>query len=170
MSITYANLTAIAKTLSNIPKWLEKAEAYAKEKSFDPAVLLTSRLAPDQFPLLRQVQIASDWVKNGHARLADKPPPAHPDSEQTLEELRARVGTCLAYVATFRSEDFGAAETRLITSTRTPGKGALGADYVRETVVPNFYFHATTTYAILRHNGVPLGKRDFIGEVTLQAL
>jgi hypothetical protein len=168
MSLIHANLIATAKTLGNLSKWLDKAEAYAIAKSFDPTVLLGARLAPDQFPLVKQIQIASDWVKNGHARLADKPAPAHPDSEQTLAEIRTRIETCLAYVAGFRSEDFAGAETRLIKSSRSPGKATLGRDFLCETVLPNFYFHATTSYAILRHNGVMVGKSDFIGDVKQQ--
>jgi len=168
MSSIYADLTAAAATLKQFDKWLDKAEAYAAERSFDASALLGARLAPDQFPLLKQIQIASDWVKNGHARLADKAAPTHPDDQKTMAEVRERIKTTLAYVATFKREDFDGAESRVITSPRTPGKGALGSDYVRETVLRNFYFHATTTYALLRHNGVNLGKRDFIGEVTLQ--
>lgn len=170
MSNIYADLTAIATTLGHIPRWLDKAELHATARSFDPSVLLATRLAPDQFSLAKQVQVASDWVKNGFARLADKPAPALPEAAQTLADLRARVAACLDFTATFRSEDFAGADQRLITSTRTPGKAALGSDYVRQTVLPNFFFHATTTYAILRHNGVDLGKRDFIGEVTLRDL
>lgn len=170
MSLIHENLTAMAKTLGHILSWLDKAEAHAEARSFDPAVLLGARLAPDQYPLQKQIQIASDWVKNGHARLADKPALAQPDGASTLAELRARIESCVAYAASFRSEDFAGAETRLISSTRTPGQAARGSDYLRETVLPNFYFHATLVYAILRHNGVALGKRDFIGTVTLQTL
>ena len=90
MTTIYANLNAITKTLANIEKWLDKAEEYAASKSFDPAVLLGARLAPDQFALRKQLQVATDWVKNGHARLAAKEPPSYPDGEQTLPELRAR--------------------------------------------------------------------------------
>jgi hypothetical protein len=170
MSTIYADLTAIATTLGQFSTWLDKAEQHARARSFDPAVLLTARLAPDQFPLAKQIQVASDWVKNGFARLADKPAPALPDGAHTFAELRARIAACLDYVATFRAEDFAGADQRLITSTRTPGKAALGSDYVRQTVLPNFYFHATTTYALLRHNAVELVKLDFIGEVTLRDL
>lgn len=170
MSSIRADLRAIANTLGQVDKWLTKAEAYAAAKSFDPAVLLAARLAPDQFPLLKQVQVACDWVKNGHARLADQAPPAHATQEQTIAELKARIAAVLAYANTFGDDAFVGAETRLLTSTRTPGKGALGSDYLRETILRNFYFHATTAYAILRHNGVDLGKADFIGTVTLQDL
>ncbi|MEY4510320.1 MAG: hypothetical protein RLZZ450_2442 [Pseudomonadota bacterium] len=170
MSSIRADLRAIATTLSQVDKWLTKAESYAAAKSFDPTVLLSSRLAPDQFPLLKQIQVACDWVKNGHARLAQQTPPAHATQEQTIPELKARIASVLSYVATFGDDAFAGAETRLITSTRTPGKGALGSDYLRETILRNFYFHATTAYAILRHNGVDLGKADFIGQVTLHDL
>jgi uncharacterized protein len=168
MSPIHAQLSALAATLGQIDSWLTKAEAFAATKSFDPAVLLVARLAPDQFPLLKQVQIACDWVKNGHARMANQPAPAHAGSEQTIADLRARIASVLTYAATFTHDAFLGAETRLITSTRTPGKGALGSDYLRQTITPNFYFHATTVYAILRHNGVDLGKADFIGPTTLQ--
>ena len=170
MSLIYDNLTALAKTLGQVESWLDKAEAHAKSRSFDAAVLLSARLAPDQFPLLKQMQVASDWVKNGYARLAGQTAPVHADTERSIADIRARLATCVAYTETFKPESFEGAETRLIGSTRTPGKAALGRDYLRQTVVPNFYFHATTTYAILRHNGVELGKRDFIGQTTLQDL
>jgi uncharacterized protein len=170
MSPIRADLTAITATLAQIDKWLTKAEASAAAKSYDPVNLLAARLAPDQFPLLKQIQIACDWVKNGHARLANQTAPASPSSEQTIAELRERIASVLAYAGTFTDEAFAGAEARLVTSTRTPGKGARGSDYLRQTVLPNFYFHATTTYAILRHNGVDLGKSDFIGTVTLQDL
>lgn len=170
MSLIHADLTALAGTLGQLDTWLTKAEAYAASKSFDPSVLLSARLAPDQFPLLKQIQVACDWAKNGHARLAGQTAPAHDNNEQTISDLKARIASVLAYAATFKPADFEGAETRVLTSPRTPGKGALGANYLRQTVIPNFYFHATTVYAILRHNGVDLGKRDFIGEVTLQDL
>lgn len=170
MSSIRADLATIAATLGQLDSWLTKAEAYAARKSFDPAVLLTARLAPDQFHLLKQIQIACDWVKNGHARLANQEAPAHAGSEQTIGELRERIASTRAYAATFTEESFAGAETRLIGSTRTPGKGALGSDYLRETVLRNFYFHATTAYALLRHNGVDLGKSDFIGPITLHDL
>jgi hypothetical protein len=170
MSPIRADLTAITATLAQIDKWLTKAEASAAAKSYDPLNLLSARLAADQYPLLKQVQIACEWVKNGHARLSNQTPPASPASEQTFAELRGRIASVIAYAGTFTDEAFAGAETRLVTSTRTPGKGARGSDYLRQTVLPNFYFHATTTYAILRHNGVDLGKADFIGTVTLQDL
>jgi uncharacterized protein len=165
-----ANVQQLAKTLKNIEGWLDKAEAYAKAKGFDPQILLQGRLAPDQFALLKQLQIASDWAKNGAARITGKTAPVFADDEHTLEQIRARVKNTLAYLETFSAKDFDALEKRVVPITRLPGKGALAPGYLIETVLPNFYFHVTTAYAILRHNGVDLGKKDFIGQVALQEL
>jgi hypothetical protein len=166
MSLYAASIPQFSKLLTNLEAWLDKAEAYAQTKKFDPAVLLGSRLAPDQLPLLRQIQIACDAAKNGSARVTGKQPPSHPDTEQTLEQIRARIKATLAYLATFTAEDFAGAETRKVN---VPGRGklALGQDHLLEQVLPNFYFHVTTAYAILRHNGVDLGKADFLGPLKL---
>jgi hypothetical protein len=166
MSLYAASVPQFSKMLSNLEAWLDKAEAHAQTKKFDPAVLLGSRLAPDQLPLLRQIQIACDAAKNGSARLAAKQPPSHPDTEQTLEQIRARIKATLAYLATLTAQDFAGAEARKVT---VPGRGklALGQDHLFEQVLPNFYFHVTTSYAILRHNGVDLGKADYLGALTL---
>lgn len=166
MSLYPASVPQFSKMLTNLEAWLDKAEAYAQTKKFDPAVLLGSRLAPDQLPLLRQIQIACDSAKNGSARLAGKQPPSHPDTEQTLEQIRARIKATLAYLATFTAQDFAGAEARKVN---VPGRGklALGQDHLFEQVLPNFYFHVTTAYAILRHNGVDLGKADYLGALTL---
>jgi hypothetical protein len=166
MSLYAASVPQFTKTLTNLEAWLNKAEAYAQAKKFEPAVLLGARLAPDQLPLIRQIQIACDSAKNGSARLTGKQAPSHPDTEQTLEEIRARIKATLAYLATFAPEDFAGAETRKVN---VPGRGklALGQDHLFEQLLPNFYFHVTTTYAILRHNGVDLGKADYLGSLTL---
>lgn len=170
MSLYTDSVVQLSKVLTSIDGWLTKAEAYAKQKSFDPSVLLQARLAPDQFNLLKQLQIVSDWAKNGASRLAGKDAPVFPDDEHSIEQIRARVKSTLAYLATFSEKDFAGAETRVVPIARLPGKGSLAPSYLRETILPNFYFHATTAYAILRHNGVDLGKRDYIGAVTLQDL
>ncbi len=170
MSLYQANVTQFSKVLKNVEGWLDKAEAYARQKSFDPSVLLQARLAPDQFNLLKQLQIASDWAKNGTSRITGKDAPVFPDDEQTLEQIRARIKKTLNYLETFAEKDFEGCEKRVVPITRLPGKGALVPAYFRETIVPNFYFHVTTAYAILRHNGVDIGKRDFIGGVTTQDL
>jgi hypothetical protein len=160
-------ITQMKKQLGLLDTWLEKAEADAKARSFDPAVFVAMRLAPDQFALARQVQSACDTAKFTAARLAGKESPSHPDNEQTVAELRARVQTTLKYLDTFAGKDFEGAATRVISQARWEGKTMTGADYLVEYGVPNFYFHVTHVYAILRHNGVSLGKRDFLGALTM---
>ena len=151
----FQTISQMKKMLGNLDKWLDAAVAYAQTKSFDPNLFLTSRLAPDQFSFVRQVQSACDTPKLAAARLAGKDPPSHPDTEQTIGELHARVRTVIAYLDTFTAKDFNAAATRVISQPRWEGKVMSGADYFQEHVVPNFYFHLTHAYAILRHNGVP---------------
>ncbi|HRG97025.1 MAG TPA: DUF1993 domain-containing protein [Polyangiaceae bacterium] len=159
-----------SKVLQNLGRWLDKAEALAKAKGFDPDTLLTARLAPDQYPLLKQIQAACDAAKQPASRLAGKEPPVHPDTEKTWAEAKARIATCVAYLGTLTPADFEAAENRLITLPFLPGKGCRGGNYAREMALPNFYFHASMAYAILRHNGVDVGKIDFIGGMTLEDL
>jgi len=162
----FETISQMKKMLGQLDKWLETAGEYAKTKSFDPNVLVTSRLSPDQFALARQVQTACDTAKLGSSRLTGKEAPSHPDTEQTLDELRARVRSVIAYLGDFTAKDFEGAAARSITQPRWEGKTMTGADYFREHVVPNFYFHVTHTYAILRHNGVSIGKRDYLGTLT----
>lgn len=150
--------------LHNLDRWLTKAGEHAKSKGFDPNVLVQSRLAPDQYPLARQVQSACDSAKFAAARLAGKEAPSHPDTETTIDELHARIAKVIDYIATFGEKDFENAETRKVPLSFLPGKGMVGQKYLVQMATPNFYFHVTTAYAILRHNGVELGKRDFIGE------
>ena len=157
------------KMLGQMSKWLEAATAHAKEKSFDPNVFLSLRLVADQFPLSRQVQSACDTAKLGAARLSGKTPPSHPDDEKTLDDLRERIKSTIAYLDTFTGKDFEGADTRVVTQPRWEGKVMTGAHYFAEHVVPNFYFHTAHTYAILRHNGVNIGKRDYLGTLTMRA-
>ena len=157
------------KQLGQLDKWLEAAAAYAKQRSFDPNVFLGMRLAPDQFAFARQVQTACDTPKLAAARLAGKEAPSHPDTEQTLDELRARVAAVIAYLDGFTAKDFEGAATRTITQPRWEGKTMTGADYFLEHALPNFYFHLTHVYAILRHGGVGIGKRDYLGSLNLRA-
>jgi hypothetical protein len=126
------------------------------------------RLAPDQFAFVRQVQTACDTAKLAAARLAGQTPPSHPDTEKTIDELRARVASVRSYLGAFKAKDFEGAETRAITRPQWEGKSMSGADYFIEHAVPNFFFHVTHAYAILRHNGVPLGKKDYLGPLTLK--
>jgi uncharacterized protein len=165
----YAVFCEMKKILGNVDKWLEAAEAFAQAKSFDSKVLLGLRLAPDQFPLARQVQNACDTPKLAAARLTGREAPKHADTEQTLEELRARVRSTIDYLDGFSAADFEAAATRVVTQPRWEGKVMSGADYFLEHALPNFFFHATHAYAILRHNGVSLGKRDFLGPLSQRA-
>lgn len=157
------------KQLQQIDKWFDVATAYAKTKSFDPNVFVDLRLAPDQFALSRQVQVACDTVKLGLSRLTGKEAPAQADTEKTLDELRARVRWVIGYVDGFSAKDFEGAATRSVTQPRWEGKTMTGHDYFVEHVVPNFYFHLNATYAILRHNGVDIGKKDYLGTLTMRA-
>jgi len=154
------------KTLAQIDTWFDKATDYAKSRSFDPNVLVGMRLAPDQFPLVRQVQIACDTVKLGASRLTGKEAPTHEDNEKTIDELRARIKSATRFLDGLTEKDFDNAATRAVTLPRWEGKIMTGHDYFLEHVVPNFFFHASHTYAILRHNGVPLGKSDYLGPLT----
>ena len=154
------------KMLGQVSVWLDKAEAHAKEKSFEPNLFVSLRLAPDQLAFARQIQIACDTAKLGASRLTGKEAPSHADTEQTLDELRARLRSVIAYLDGFSEKDFEGAATRSVTQPRWEGKVMTGKDYFIEHVQPNFYFHAAHTYAILRHNGVPVGKRDYLGTLS----
>lgn len=167
-SIHFATVAQLAKMLENLDRWIEKAVAHAKAKGFDPDVLVQARLAPDQFPFARQVQSACDNAKNASARIAGKEAPRHEDTEKTIEELRARIRTCVAYLKTFEPKDLDGASERTITLPFMPGKAFRGDDYLVEFALPNFYFHVVTAYAILRHNGVDVGKVDYIGGLTVR--
>jgi uncharacterized protein len=168
MSLYHATAPQLSRMLKNLLGWLDKAEAHAAAKKFDAQVLVDARLAPDQFALVRQVQIACDHAKNTAARVSGKVAPAHPDTEKTLAELRARVQTVLAYLADFTEADFAGAEARAISLPVFQGKSLSATHYVYEYGLPNFYFHLVTAYAILRHNGVDVGKLDYIGVPSLQ--
>ena len=165
----HETFSQMKKQLGQIDKWLDAAVAAATEKSFDPNLFAGFRLSPDQFAFARQIQITCDTAKLGASRLAGKQPPSNPDTEQTIDELRARVKSTIEYLDTFTEKDFENAAKATITQPRWEGKTMTGADYFLEHVLPNFYFHLTTTYAILRHNGVAVGKRDFLGALTQHA-
>jgi hypothetical protein len=154
-----------SKMLRNLLAILDEAEKYAAEKKFDVAVLLQSRLSPDQFRLIQQVQTACDTAKLGAARLAgtEKDAPVNADTEATLAEIKARIEGTVAYLQTFKPDAFSGAAERRITQPRWNGKSLSGEEFLVQHVIPNFYFHVTTTYAILRHNGVPVGKRNYLG-------
>jgi uncharacterized protein len=157
----------LARALGQLRHALQKAQAHAQEKNWDPAVLLSMRLAPDMLPLTRQVQIATDMAKNAAGRLSGSEAPKFDDTETTFEELDARIARAIAYLHSVPPEAFADAETRaIVVPSRAYGDLHFnGRDYVDTYVLPNVYFHATTAYALLRHAGVPLGKADFIGAV-----
>lgn len=168
MTDFHAELVQMMKLLQALDGWLEKAKLHAEAKAFDPAVLLQARLAPDMYTLSRQIQAACDGVKFLAARTAGKEPPKHPDSDTlSLDELRARVRSVLEYTGGFTAKDFEGAAQRVVPLGFMPGKGLAAADFVREMNVPNTLFHLCMAYAILRHNGVPLGKQDFISSLKL---
>jgi hypothetical protein len=167
MNLYDATVPIFTKLLGNLDRWLDKAAAFADHKKFAPEVLLQARLAPDQYPLVRQIQAACDQAKFTVARLTGKEAPAHPDTETTLPEIRARIQTVLAYLATFTPAEFVGAEDRLCGHSRMPGK-LRGGDFLDHLALPNFHFHLTTAYAILRHNGVDLTKGDYLGELPFQ--
>ena len=162
----FESVRQMKKMLGQLDRWLEAAAALAQSKKFYPNLFLGFRLAPDQFAFAKQVQSVCDTAKLVAARLAGKEAPSHPDSEQTLDELRARVGTVITYLDGFSAADFSSAATRVITQPRWEGKVMSGADYFLEHGQPNFFFHLTHAYAILRHNGVGLGKRDYLGPLS----
>lgn len=149
---------------------LDKADAYAKARKFDAAALLNSRLAPDMFALTRQVQVATDQAKNASSRLAGVEPPRYEDNETTIEQLKARIAKTIAYLKTLDPKKIDASSDREITFPLGPtNKGHMkGDDYLNHFVLPNFYFHVTAAYAILRHCGVDLGKRDFLGAIPMK--
>jgi uncharacterized protein len=149
---------------------IDKAEADASAKKIDSSVLLNSRLYPDMFALTRQVQIASDQAKNGSARLAGVEAPRYEDNETTIDQLKARIAKTVAYLKTLDPKQIDASADREITFPLGPtNKGRMkGDDYLNHFVLPNFYFHLTTAYAILRHCGVDIGKRDFLGAIPIE--
>ena len=154
------------KQLGQLDRWLETAAESAKAKAFDPNVFLELRLAPDQFAFAKQVQTACDTARLAMTRLTGKEAPAQPDTETSIEELRSRVQSVIGFLDGLSAADFDSAATRSVTQPRWEGKTMTGADYFVEHALPNFYFHLNHAYAILRHNGVKIGKRDYLGALT----
>jgi uncharacterized protein len=152
------------QSLDALANVLKKAEAFAEERKIDPAVLVNSRLAPDMLALRNQVQLASDHAKGATSRLAGRDNPRFEDHEQTFAELQARIAKTRDYVAGFSAADFEGAEDRaIVIKGRVRELNFTGTTYLRHFALPNFFFHLTTAYDILRHNGVPLSKIDYIG-------
>jgi hypothetical protein len=158
------SIPVFTKMLGNLSAVLDKAAQHCQARKIDPAALLGARLFPDMFPLTRQVQVATDQAKGGAARLAGREVPKYEDTEKSFDELKARIAKTLAFVGSVRPEHVAGSAARDITLPLGPNTLSFkGEWYLKHFVLPNFYFHVTTAYDILRHNGVELGKRDFIG-------
>lgn len=166
ISMYQASIPALVRALKNLDAILGKAAAHAEAKKIDPSVLINSRLYPDMFALARQVQIATDTAKGCGARLAGQEPPKYEDTEASFPELSARIQKTVAYLEAFGPEQIDGSEERPITLTlRGKQVSFTGSNYLLSFVLPNFYFHVTTAYAILRHNGVEIGKPDYLGKL-----
>ena len=164
ISMHSASVPIFVRMLGNLLTWLDKAEAHATAKKFDTSVLLASRLAPDMLAFTEQIQIACDAAKFGVARLAGVEAPKFEDNEATFDELRARVRKTIDYVQSVPAAQIDGSEDRDVTVPRRAGPMIVkGEPYLKQFVLPNFFFHVTTTYALLRHNGVDLGKSDYLG-------
>ena len=170
MSMSSAAIPTFEIQLKALGRLLDKAEAHATAKKFDVSVLLNSRLAPDMLPLTRQIQLACDFARRGAARLAGIEPGSVEDKETTIAELKARIDNTIAFVKSVDPAAIDGSAKRVITLPLGPNaKGEMtGADYLNHFVLPNFYFQSTIAYAILRHNGVEIGKLDFMHGVPLK--
>ena len=165
MSFYDATVPAYLQILGSLSGLLTKAEAHCKAKNIEPGVLLNARLYPDMLPLNRQVQLVCDFATKGCARLTHSEIPSTPDSEKSFEELRQRLANTIAYVKSFKPAQFEGADARDVTFPAGPDKSITlkGQQFVSSFSFPNFYFHAAIAHGILRHNGVEIGKRDFLG-------
>lgn len=165
ISMYQASVPVFIRTLNNLVGILEKGTKYAETKKIDPSVLVNSRLSPDMFPLVKQVQIASDIAKRGAAQLAGVEAPKFEDNETTFPELIDRIQKTISYLDTFKSEQIDGSEERTITlQMRDNTLSFQGMPFLLYFVLPNVYFHVTTAYDILRHCGVEVGKQDFLGK------
>jgi hypothetical protein len=169
-SMSQASIPSLELALNALSAVLDKAEAYAAAKKIDASVLLNTRLAPDMFPLIKQVQTATDLAKNGSSRLAGVEPPRYEDTEKTIEELKARLAKTVTYLKTLDTAKIDASADREIIFPLGPvKKGEMnGADYLNHFMLPNVYFHVTTAYAILRHCGLELSKSDYLGAIPMK--
>jgi uncharacterized protein len=165
MSFYDATVPAFLQILGSLTGILTKAEAHCKAKNIAPEVLLSARLYPDMLPFSKQVQLVSDFAAKGCARLTGSEVPTTPDTEKTFEELKQRLAKTIDYVKTFKPAQFEGADTREVTFPIGPTNTLTlkGQQFVNNFAFPNFYFHAATAHGILRHNGVEIGKRDFLG-------
>ena len=165
MNIFQQSIPPMKQMLTNMLAWLDLAAKHAEAKKFDVDTLCIARLAPDMYSFTKQVQATCDAAKFTAARLSGKEAPVHPDTEATMAQLRARINTVVAYLDIMNEADFATAEDRMVALAWMPGHAVKGSNYLTQLQLPNFYFHAMAAYAILRHNGVELGKQAFIGHV-----
>ena len=167
LSMYQASIPVFVRVLNNLSTILAKGEAFAAAKKFDPLVLVNARLAPDMFPLSRQVQIATDGVKGCAARLAGIDIPSYADTETTFPELQARIAKTLAFIQAVNASQIDGTEDKTV-NLKVGGMELTfkGQPYLLHFVLPNLYFHVVTAYGILRHNGVEVGKMDFLGNPT----
>src|SRR6202043_2699928 len=163
----YPIIRQCIQALKNLETWLDKAEQHAAAKGFDVGVLLASRLAPDMKDFIYQVQSACDYVKAGAAWLSGQTPPKLEDNEQTIDELRARIRKTVAFAESVKEAQYAGASERKVKLSWAPGKIIGGEDYLLQMTIPNTIFHIAMAYAILRHNGVDVGKMDFLGPINL---
>jgi len=166
LAMYQASIPVFISKLNNLSAILKKAEAHAQAKKIEPEVFINARLAPDMFALARQVQIATDGVKGCAARLAGVEIPSFPDTEKTFPELQARIAKTIDFLKTFNAGKIDGTEERKVTlKLRGQETSFLGQPYLLNFVLPNFYFHISMAYAILRHNGVEIGKMDFLADL-----
>ena len=163
----YQVIAQCTQSLKNLEACLDKADQYAATKKFEVGVLMTSRLAPDMQPFTYQVQSACDYVKAGAAWLSGQTPPRHEDNEQTIDELRARIQKTVAFAESVKEAQYAEASKSKVKLSWAPGKVIGGEDYLLQMTIPNTFFHIAMAYAILRHNGVDVGKMDFLGPINL---
>jgi hypothetical protein len=163
----YQVISQCTQILKNLETCLDKAEQHAAAKKFDLGVLLASRLAPDMKDFIYQVQSACDYVKAGAAWLSGQTPPKHEDNEQTIDELRARIRKTVAFAESVKEAQYAGASERKVKLSWAPGKLIGGEDYLLQITIPKTFFHIAMAYAILRHNGVDVGKMDFLGPINL---
>ena len=161
----YPIIRQCIQALKNLETWLDKAEQHAAAKGFDVGVLLASRLAPDMKDFIYQVQSACDYTKGAAAWLSGRKPPRHEDSEQTIDEVRARIRKTVDFAESVKEAQYAGASERRVSLSWGHGKMIGGEDYLLQVVVQDVYFHVSMAYAILRHNGVDIGKRDFRGPI-----
>jgi len=164
ISMYQASVPPLARMLANLKSILDKAAAHAQAKKIDESVLLNARLYPDMFPLVRQVQIACDFARATPARLAGKEPLALEETEKSFSDLATRIDRSIEYLRSLSPNDIDGSEAReIVRPIRGEPKKFTGLNYLEQFALPNFFFHATTAYAILRHSGVEIGKGDYIG-------